>query len=228
MTVNGIYGRAATGLQDTSWAVNEAVARMGAKGEKKSEALLNRFGETAAVMHDLRLPIPGFKANIDHIIVSGKRVLILDSKMWKPGFYWTFSGTNRRGREKVPHTAKDQGYIQRAVISHLAGTGAEVGVPKLAVWPSREGQKLSLWLLRVPGAGVIAGTALAGVVGKFIGRRPADDQIVKRLATLLVQPHVPARVPPAAAARDSRHLTEPQDVGFSLGNQPPQARSRFS
>lgn len=226
--MNGIYGRAATGLQDTSWAVNEAVAKMGAKGEKKSEEILNRFGESAAVMHDLHLPIPGFKANIDHIIVSGKRVLILDSKMWKPGFYWTFSGTNRRGLEKVPHTAKDQGYIQRAIISHLSGTGAEVGVPKLAVWPSREDQKLSLWLLQVPGAHVITGTALAGVVRKFIGRKPADDQIVKRLATLLVHPHVPAQAQPAAAARDSRHLADPEDVTLSLGSRPPQARSRFS
>lgn len=225
--MNGIYGRAATGLQDTSWAVNEAVAKMGAKGERKSEEILNRFGETAAVMHDLRLPIPGFKSNIDHVIVSGKRVLILDSKMWKPGFYWTLSGTNRRGLEKVPHTAKDQGYIQRAIISHLAGTGAEAGVPKLAVWSSREGQKVSLWLLRVPGANVISGAALARTVSKFIGRKPADERIVERLATLLVQPHVPAQVPPAAAAHDSRHLPELEDVGLSLGGQS-QVRSRFS
>lgn len=223
--MNGIYGRAATGLQDTSWAVNEAVAKMGVKGEKKSEEVLNRFGDHAAVMHDLRIPIPGFKANIDHVIVSGKRVMILDSKMWKPGFYWTLSGTNRRGLEKVPHTAKDQGYVQRAIISHLSGTGAEVGAPKLAVWPSREDKGLNLALLKVPGASVFAGTALARVVRRFIGRTPADDLIVARLATLLVQPHVPA---PEAQAVDSRHLADPGDVHLSLGGTPSQGPSRFS
>ncbi len=31
---NGIYGRPATGLQDTSWVVNENVAKIGAKGEQ--------------------------------------------------------------------------------------------------------------------------------------------------------------------------------------------------
>jgi hypothetical protein len=39
--MNGIYGRAATGLQDTSWAVNENAAKIGARGEQKTEVLLN-------------------------------------------------------------------------------------------------------------------------------------------------------------------------------------------
>ncbi|WP_454698237.1 nuclease-related domain-containing protein [Arthrobacter humicola] len=70
--MNGFYGRAATGLQDSSWAVNKNVARIGTKGEQKTEALLNGFGKKAAVLHDLRIPIPGFKASVDHAIVSGK------------------------------------------------------------------------------------------------------------------------------------------------------------
>lgn len=73
--MNGIYGRAATGLQDSSWAVNDGVAKVGAKGEQKTEVLLNGFGKKAAVLHDLRIPIPGFKANVDHAVVSGKSVL---------------------------------------------------------------------------------------------------------------------------------------------------------
>lgn len=76
---NGIYGRAATGLQDTLRAVNENVAKIGAKGEQKTEVLLDGFAKNAAVLHDLRIPLPGFKANIDHAIVSGKSVLLIDS-----------------------------------------------------------------------------------------------------------------------------------------------------
>lgn len=186
--MNGIYGRAATGLADTSWAVNESVARMGTKGEQLSEKVLNTFSSRAAVMHDLRVPIPGFKANIDHVIVSGRRVLILDSKMWKPGFYWTLAGVNRRGREKVPHTGKDQAWITKAVESHLRGTGAEVLTVRLVIWPSRTGEKASTWLLKVPGAILITGDALARTVRSFIGRRPADDRIVARLAELIVTP----------------------------------------
>lgn len=69
--MNGIYGRAATGLQDSSWAVNKNVARIGTKGEQKTETLLNGFGKKAAALHDLRIPAPGFKASVDHAIVSG-------------------------------------------------------------------------------------------------------------------------------------------------------------
>lgn len=48
-----------------SWAVNENVAKIGAKGEQKTEELLNGFAQKAAVLHDLRIPIPGFKAIIN-------------------------------------------------------------------------------------------------------------------------------------------------------------------
>lgn len=109
--MNGLYGSAATGLQDSSWAVNQNVARVGAAGEKKSAALLDGFHLKAAVMHDLRVPIPGFKANIDHVIVYGKNVFILDTKVWKPGFYWTLDGTTRRGLEKVKHIDKQGNLI---------------------------------------------------------------------------------------------------------------------
>ncbi|MEN8584697.1 nuclease-related domain-containing protein [Burkholderia sp. RS01] len=57
--------------------MNESVAKIGAKGEQKTEVLLNSFGKNAAVLHDLRIPIPGFKANVDHAVVSGKSVLLI-------------------------------------------------------------------------------------------------------------------------------------------------------
>ncbi|OOP59265.1 hypothetical protein BMF89_21285 [Arthrobacter sp. SRS-W-1-2016] len=60
--------------------------------------MLNGFGKKAAVLHDLRIPLPGFKANIDHAIVSGKSVLLIDSKMWKPGFYRQCSATAAAGK----------------------------------------------------------------------------------------------------------------------------------
>ncbi|MGK3708659.1 nuclease-related domain-containing protein [Arthrobacter sp. IK3] len=186
--MNGIYGRAAAGLEDTSWAVNESVAKFGAKGEQRSAAVLNKFGDRAAVLHDLRVPIPGFKANIDHVVVSGNRVLIIDSKMWKPGFYWTLAGVNRRGLTKVPHTAKGQDWVSRAMVGYLAGTGAKIQPVHLVIWPSKSGGKASTWLLRVSGAVVIGGAALESAVRRFIGRKPADGRIVDRLAELTTAP----------------------------------------
>ncbi len=44
--------------------------------------------------------MPGFKANVDHTIVSGKSVLLIDSKIWKPGFY----GSPQRGQPPCVQT----------------------------------------------------------------------------------------------------------------------------
>lgn len=192
--MNGSYGRAGTGLSgNTGWAVSDGAAKAGANGEKKTEAVLAPFAGKAAVLHDLTVPIPGFKANIDHVVVSGRRVMLIDTKVWKPGFYWTFLGKNRRGFERVDHTAKDQSYITRAVASYLQGTGAEVSSPVLAVWCSRANDKTSTWALTVPGASVIAGGALSGAVRRFIIRKPADPAIVAKLSRLLVAAPAPSR-----------------------------------
>jgi len=196
--MNGIYGRAATGLQDTSWAVNENVAKIGAKGEQKTETFLNGFGKKAAVLHDLRIPIPGFKANIDHAIVSGRSVLLIDSKMWRPGFYWSVLGY-RRGWEKAPHIGKSQEYVTQAMTTYLQGTGARLLTPRLVVWSSRDGQPLSTWLLRVPGAEVVNGLGIVPVVKSFLRNGSADPAIVSRLQELLVKAPRAAKAPARAS-----------------------------
>lgn len=208
MTVNGVYGKAASGLQDSSWAANQNVARVGASGEKKSAALLDGFHLKAAVMHDLRVPIPGFKANIDHVIVSGKNVFILDTKVWKPGFYWTLAGTTRRGFEKVKHVDKDQSYLHRALTQYLNGTGAIVHTPVLVVWSSRAAETPSVWMVKVPGAKVTSGKSLVQMVKGFIGRKPADPAIVRRLSGLLVRAKAatPATAPPRWIGEDDPFL----------------------
>jgi hypothetical protein len=193
--MNGTYGRAATGLSgDTGWAASHGAAQAGARGEKQTEEALRQFADQAAVLHDLRVPITGFNANIDHVIVSGKRVLILDTKVWKPGFYWSFAGVNRRGFERVDHTAKDQSYIAKAMRAYLKTTGAVVGEPHLVVWCSRRGGKASTWALGVPGARVTSGASLPGTVGRFITRAPADPAIVAKLQRLLVAPVISRRL----------------------------------
>ena len=191
--MNGIYGRAATGLNnDSSFAASAGAAKAGADGELRTAAVLDGFGLKAAVLHDLRVPIPGFKANIDHVVVSGKRVLIIDTKVWKPGFYWTLFGVNRRGWERVAHTEKNQAYVQQALITYLRGTGAKVGAPYLAVWSSQKNAVPSIWLLTVPGAGLLHGAAMLGFVKRFIGRAPADPVITSKLMQLCVKKAQPA------------------------------------
>ena len=80
----------------------------GRLGEQKTAAIVGRLcvpgGPT--VLHDLTLPMRGISANIDHIIVSGRTVTIIDSKYWKPGIYWTFFGRTFKGLHRVKFADK--------------------------------------------------------------------------------------------------------------------------
>jgi hypothetical protein len=186
MARNGVFGKAGGGLSaDTSWAKNEAVARQGLSGEKRTAQVLNAFSDKVAVIHDVRVPLPGFKANIDHVIVAGRHVYLIDSKNWKPGFYWTMSGKSRRGLERVPYLEKGPGYAEDAMHNFLRPERATVHETTLGVWPSNRSKTLHLWALRIPRARVIQGDQLARVAKRAARHGGADPAIVARLLTLI-------------------------------------------
>lgn len=185
---NGTFGTAAAGLANAHWAKNQDVADIGANGERRTAEILDSFADRAAVLHDLRIPVKGISANIDHVVVSGKRVLILDTKVWKPGIYWTLGGVNRRGLVRVVHTQKKTMEMARSSLVRLLDRHAvQVVTPKLAVWSSRTTEPVRTIFFRVPAADVLKGEKLAQTLGSFIGPKPADQQIVDRLASLLVR-----------------------------------------
>ncbi|MGF9663174.1 nuclease-related domain-containing protein [Arthrobacter crystallopoietes] len=103
---NGMFGTASAWLGNATWTKNRDVAEIGAIGERRTAQILDSFSDRAAVLHDLSIPIKGISANIDHVVVSGRKVLILESKVWAPGIYWTLGGTNRWGLTRVVHTEK--------------------------------------------------------------------------------------------------------------------------
>ncbi len=89
------YGTAAGSL-DSAHAVfgSSSANQVGAAGERRTAALLDRVAAAEngpTVLHDLR--IPGARANLDHVVVSGADVWLLDTKVWRPGFYMTVFGT---------------------------------------------------------------------------------------------------------------------------------------
>lgn len=171
-----------------SWAKNAATAAHGKKGELATAELLAALADNGAtVLHDLRIPIPGIKANIDHVVVSGRDVLIIDSKMWAPGFYWTFAGRTRRGVESFPHADKQtMRMAYDAIRRHLAGSRGRVIQPLVVVWASRPG-RTQLGFARTPGARLVAAhTAVSRILAATGGLRPADANVVERLRRLLI------------------------------------------
>lgn len=199
-----VYGNAGGSLNDyASWGKgDQSRADIGQKGEEKTARVLNGLATQPGgptILHDLKIPLQGIKANIDHILVTGNTVVIIDTKVWKPGTYWTFGGTSRRGMEKVPHVQKKTMEMASDAINGFLekkGFSANVVTPLLVVWPSSSSGKTSLRFLKVPGATVLtpeqfeSRRGIGAYSGKTLrspsGKHTADPSLVAALSTLLM------------------------------------------
>lgn len=102
-----IIGDAGASLRDASWARTTSAASVGRVGERYSAAeLVAAVERGAVVLHDVAVPVRAISANIDHVVVAGSTVTLIDSKHWKPGIYWTRGGRTRRNLELAPHCDK--------------------------------------------------------------------------------------------------------------------------
>ena len=189
LNVIGIPGG---GLVDASWAANEEVAEIGRRGELLTAALLDRLARPAGptVLHDLLLPTAaGVRVNVDHVVVSGRRVLLVDSKCWQPGRYWTALGRTRRGLTRVSHADKRGGVAAvRDLERHLRGCRARVVGPLYVVWPSAKAtaDRLSVRWYRPAAGRAMTGRQFARKAARLVGDAPADPRIVWALLPLVV------------------------------------------
>lgn len=185
MPVHGTPGGA---LGNASWAVTADAARIGGDGEKRTADLLNPLcwaPDAATVLHDV--DIPGSFANIDHILISGNRVWLVDSKVWKPGTYWTLLGTTRRGFEKVPHADKRTMVMANERLTKFLTERRQrfnIVTPTLIVWPSKQNETMSLRWARTPGAKIVTPQQFQVLARKFCAE-PADPTLARVLTELV-------------------------------------------
>lgn len=208
MTKGQILGVAGGGLNHSDgWAQNRAVARAGQRGEERTARMLDALvaaGGKATVMHDL--DVPRWKnGNIDHVVVSRNTVLLIDSKSWTGGFYWTLGGRTRRGWGRLDkQVAARQGravrkgddYVAKKVMAdarnavqrHLESKHqlpCSLPTPVIAIWPSAKDGVVSTWALRTDGLRYLPAEKLARVVRPLMRHR-ADPRVVEALYPLLV------------------------------------------
>lgn len=181
-------GRAGGSLRDDSgFALNAGTARAGRDGEVATAAILDKLAAAGGftVLHDLF--VPGVKANIDHVVVAGASVWVIDSKKWKPGFYFTVLGRTYRGFEPVPHADK-RGIplVHRRLAEHLAqrGVGMKMQRPVMVIHPSRRGGRTRVWAYRPASDPDIKVRAITPGQLRFPSRA-ADPRIVAALARLV-------------------------------------------
>lgn len=182
------FGTAGRSVNDagTAWA-GSAVAKVGAAGEVRTATEMDRhLPAGVVVLNDLSIPITGFKANIDHIVVSGKQVTIVDSKAWAGGFYWTRGSKTYRGLSRFePAEKQTMVMASRSISAYLSKNGLEpdMATPVVVVWPTSS--RLSLWAARFPGADLLRGDRLRRACKSTFGDEPADPGVVQALIKLL-------------------------------------------
>lgn len=197
-----IIGDPGGGLNNATWAANEAVAAVGKKGEVATAEILNRLAskDGPTVMHDLMVPLQGITANIDHVVVAGRHVWLIDSKQWRPAFYWTFRGRTRRGTERFESAAgksiadsQTMSLAHRSISAYLYGQGikAQVHTPYVVVWPSSASKRLSVFFYRPRGAKAMTGPQFRWRSRYIVGHMKAHPAIVRSLRHLVVNPDAP-------------------------------------
>lgn len=187
--MSAIIGQPGGSLVDAPWAASGSIAHAGLEGEKRTAVVLARVASVVGptVLHDLAIPADGVHANIDHAVVSGSNVWLIDSKAWHPGFLWSFGSTAFRGLTPFPPATKRTMPMARdAVTGHLCRSGLHgTSVQCLAViWPSRPGT-VSTWALRLPGTATISGHGLSRRGPALFGDERADPRIVDLLVRLV-------------------------------------------
>ncbi|HVT77883.1 MAG TPA: nuclease-related domain-containing protein [Acidimicrobiales bacterium] len=97
------YGRARPG-NTRGGLFDPGNVRSGDVGEASTRRHLEAaFGADSSVHVFHNLSVPGAKADIDHAVLRGDTLVVVDSKHWKPGFYWTIAGKTFRGFERFPY-----------------------------------------------------------------------------------------------------------------------------
>lgn len=160
-------------------------ASVGRAGEESTGRVLDMIAVESRrdVWHDLDVPARGIAANIDHIVTGGTVVLIVDSKRWRPGFYWTLEDTSYRWLSKVEHAdRRTMTMIQQRISAHIPR--ALVRRPLVSIEASRPGT-LSVMFLHVPGADAIRASALPRRVRALVPDEPTDPDLVAALYPLL-------------------------------------------
>lgn len=183
-----IYGTPGQSL-DGRFQAKAGALLAGRAGELATAAVLRRFEAAhpeVAVLHSLRVPAAKMKADIDHVVVAGRRVWVFDSKCWAPGFYWSVGGLAMRGFSRAPYAKRRTMAAAVRVLQGYLGASAAVEVPIVVVWPSSEARRASVWAWKPTEARPITGERFAAVVGRIVKPAPADPGVVGALAQLLV------------------------------------------
>ena len=178
------YGSVATTLELAGLDAKRTIS--GGAGELATAAVLHDFEAChpeVAVLHSLRLPDPKTHTDIDHVVVAGRRVWLIDSKCWKPGTLDFWPAPLSQPHAGASRQQADDGLGAKAIQAYLGRT-APVETPLIVVCPSSRARTTRLGLWRPAGARSMTGQRFAARVRRIVKQAPADPGLVAALARL--------------------------------------------
>lgn len=172
---------------DASWASGAGQVRAGAHGEQLVARVLHQAcRDGQAVFHDLS--IPGSRANIDHLVLGERELLIVDAKRWAPGRYWTAFGSTRRGLSRVSHADKKtlpMAFDKLSAWLSARGVTVRLLMPLMVVCPSSDRDELSLAFYRPAGARALTLQGLQRRGRRVVPRGQANVRAMAELRHLV-------------------------------------------
>ena len=190
-----VIGTAGGGLvgAGSTWAANAHVAKLGEDGEKATARILDPIALAPGgptVIHDVRIPIPKFTANIDHIVVSGNTIHLIDAKSWAAGRYVRapkFLGGKvyRDWKRFEPGEKQTMQMALEAMTRFMVSKNVRCtfATPIVVVWPTSTKKSLNMSFFSMTGANMINSARLAAFAKRY--KKTANPAIVAALMSLV-------------------------------------------
>jgi hypothetical protein len=185
----------------------QGTAASGVYGELRTGDLLRaiqgsrRPHERFVVIHDVMLPSDKYTVNIDHIVLAGTQILILDSKTWSSGVYLTI-----RDKTYVYHGSKTRNEYNKRwsrfepadhrtlpmIVSVLSQWLRDASIsyahflpPTLVVWPPAGKKPPSLIFYKPKGnAELLSARNARSILTHKIPYQPPDERLLNQLLEL--------------------------------------------
>jgi len=187
------FGKPGGSLRDKNQSfASKDRSKVGAAGEVKTAEIIRAYQSTLpesrrfTVVHDIMLPSDKYTVNIDHLIITGSRLVVLDSKVWQPARYVSaFGHVYRMGNGSFFGRFEP---AEKQTVQLICNVLAKrFGIPvngALVVWSSKYNSEPKLGLYRPKGIKVLTGADLHRQLPRYVRSQAGDEGLIQAVLKL--------------------------------------------
>lgn len=155
----------------------ERARAAGARAERATARLLDELaGRGYVVFHSL--PVAQGRADIDHLLVGSRGVVLVDSKCWRPAWYVTAFGRAWRATGRVRRFTPAESQSLALSVERMRRADLPVAGAVVATWPSAAGRVRTMGLRYAGARAVLPARRAVRWAARMAGRGGADPAAV--------------------------------------------------